>query len=149
MKVVLLENIKKLGNKNEVKEVNAGYAKNFLFPKKLAAIATPQIIKQAELEAKKQIELQKKQQLEIQKIAKQINDKRFIIKVKAGAEGQLFESISAKKIIEKIKENGYEFIEEKQIIINEPIKKIGEFKVKLNIEKNSNTFINVIVQEEK
>jgi large subunit ribosomal protein L9 len=148
MKVVLLENVKKLGNKNEIKEVNNGYAKNFLFPQKLAAIATSQMIKQAEANAQKQEELKAKAVLEAEKTAREIKDKRFIIKMKTGDEGQLFEAVSIKKISEKISENGFT-IDEKQIEIGEPIKKIGEFKVKINFNKNLTSFINVVVQEEK
>jgi large subunit ribosomal protein L9 len=144
MKVVLLENVKKLGNKNEIKEVNNGYAKNFLFPQKLAAIATSQMIKQAEANAQKQEELKAKAVLEAEKTAREIKDKRFIIKMKTGDEGQLFEAVS----IKKISENGFT-IDEKQIEIGEPIKKIGEFKVKINFNKNLTSFINVVVQEEK
>jgi len=148
MKVVLLENVKSLGNKNEIKNVNTGYAKNFLFPKKLAIIATAQLIKQAELNAQKQEKLKKEADLNIQKLAKEINNKRFIIKMKAGEEGQLFESVSIKKIADKIKENGFN-IEEKQITIEEPIKKIGDFKVKINFDKKLTSFVNIIIQEEK
>lgn len=148
MKVVLLENVKKLGNKNDIKEVSTGYAKNFLFPQKLAVVATPQLIKQAEINTQREQEQKEKLKAEAQKIAKDIKDKRFVIKMKAGEEGQLFEAVSIKKISEKIKENGFE-IDEKQIEIGEPIKKIGEFKVKLNFNKDLASFINVVIQEEK
>ena len=81
------------------------------------------------------------------KQAKDIEGKRFIIKTNAGDEGQLFEGISAKKIAEKVSENGFE-VEEKQIIIEEPIKKIGEFKIKVVFDKGLESFINVVIDKE-
>ena len=147
MLVILLENINKIGKKNELKNVSPGYAKNFLFPKKLAIVATPELIKKAE--EMKEIEkaaLAKKEE-STKKQAKDIEGKRFIIKTNAGDEGQLFEGISAKKIAEKVSENGFE-IEEKQIIIEEPIKKIGEFKIKVVFDKGLESFINVVIDKE-
>ena len=87
MLVILLENVNKIGKKNELKNVSPGYAKNFLFPKKLAIVATPELIKKAE--EMKEIEkatLAEKEAFS-KKQAKDIEGKRFIIKTNAGDEG--------------------------------------------------------------
>lgn len=147
MLVLLLQNIKKIGNKNEIKNVSDGYAKNFLFPKKLAIKATSELIKKAE--AEKVLE-KEKQELAVKLVAEQakkINGKRFIIKTKTGKEGQLFEAISALKIAEKIKQNGFE-IEAKQIEIKEPIKKIGNYKVNVRFNAELESTINVVIDKE-
>lgn len=147
MLVILLQNVNKLGLKNEIKNVNDGYAKNFLFPKKLAIKATPELIKKAEIE--KALEAKKeKENIELtKKLASNIEGKRFIIKAKAGEEGQLFQAISVEKIVEKINQNGFT-IEQKQIFIEEPIKKIGEYKVKIKFETGSESIINVVIDKE-
>lgn len=147
MLVLLLQNVNKLGLKNEIKNVNDGYAKNFLFPKKLAIKATPELIKKAEIE--KALEAKKeKENIELtKKLASNIEGKRFIIKAKAGEEGQLFQAISVEKIVEKINQNGFT-IEQKQIFIEEPIKKIGEYKVKIKFETGSESIINVVIDKE-
>lgn len=147
MLVLLLQNVNKLGNKNEIKNVSDGYAKNFLFPKKLAIKATPELIKKAE----KQKVLEEKKQEEVQKLlieqAKKIEGKRFIIKVKVGEEGQLFEAISAIKIAEKMNQNGFN-IDQKQIILKEPIKKIGDHKVSVKFGANLQSTVTVVIDKE-
>lgn len=147
MLVLLLQNVNKLGDKNEIKNVSDGYAKNFLFPKKLAIKATPELIKKAE----KQKVLEEKKQEEIQKLsteqAKKIEGKRFIIKVKAGEEGQLFEAISAIKIAEKMNQNGFN-IDQKQIILKEPIKKIGDHKVSVKFGADLQSTVTVVIDKE-
>jgi len=147
MLVLLLENVKNLGKKNEIKNVSDGYASNFLFVKKLAIKATPELIQKVKATQTLENERQKKEAENIKEQAKKINDKRFIIKVKAGDEGQLFEAVSAVKIAEKINQNGFS-VDAKQIIISEPIKKVGEHKaiVKFNAELESR--VNIIIDKE-
>lgn len=147
MLVLLIENVKNLGKKNEIKNVSDGYANNFLFVKKLAIKATPELVQKAKAAETLEKERQKKEAENIKEQAKKINDKRFIIKVKAGEEGQLFEAVSAIKIAEKINQNGFS-VDAKQIIINEPIKKVGEHKaiVKFNAELEST--VNIIIDKE-
>jgi large subunit ribosomal protein L9 len=147
MLVILLEDIKKLGKKNEIKKVNLGYAVNFLFPKKLAIKATKELIEKAEKQKLIDEEKEKEKVIETKKLAKKIQGKRFILKVKAGEEGQLFSAISQKTIAEKIKENGFD-VDLKQIVINEPIKKIGEHKVSINFGEDLKSIVNIVINKE-
>lgn len=147
MLVLLLQNVSKLGLKNEIKNVNDGYAKNFLFPKKLAIKATPELIKKAEVEKALEENKQKRNIELTKKLANDIEGKRFIIKAKAGEEGQLFQAISVEKIAEKINQNGFA-IEQKQIFIEEPIKKIGDHKVKIKFGTGLESTINVVIDKE-
>ncbi|MDD4661712.1 MAG: 50S ribosomal protein L9 [Candidatus Pacebacteria bacterium] len=147
MLVLLLKDVNKIGKKDEVKNVSDGYANNFLFPKKLAKRATPEIVKKAEEQKVINDERKKLEKELLAKKAKEIEGKRFIIKAKAGEEGQLFEAISAKKIAEKVNQNGFE-ISEKQIIINEPIKKIGDFKVLVKLTADLESTIIVVIDKE-
>ncbi len=147
MLVILLENIDKLGNKGEVKNVKDGFARNFLFPRNLAVKATPELLKKAEEDKAKQEEKQKQKEKLVLELAKKIEGKRFIIKAKAGDEGQLFSAISSSKIADKIKENGFE-VDSKQLILKEAIKKIGDYKIEIEFKKDLKSTINVIIDKE-
>ncbi|MFA7142058.1 MAG: 50S ribosomal protein L9 [Candidatus Paceibacterota bacterium] len=147
MLVILLENIDKLGNKGEVKNVKDGFARNFLFPRNLAVKATPELLKKAEEDKAKQEEKQKQKEKLALELAKKIEGKRFVIKAKAGDEGQLFSAISSSKIADKIKENGFE-VDSKQLILKEAIKKIGDYKIEIKFKKDLKSTINVIIDKE-
>lgn len=144
MKVILLQDVEKLGKKYEIKTVADGYAKNFLIPKKMAQLAT----KNAEIWAKTQLEIANKKSEEelkrFQKIASAVDGQEITIAVKAGDQNQLFESISAQKICDALEKAGFN-IEKKQIVIDAPIKEIGEYMVKINFAHNLEAKIKVIV----
>jgi large subunit ribosomal protein L9 len=148
MKVILLQNVEKLGKKYEVKNVKAGYARNFLFPKNLAKPATQEALKW--LETQKEIEeLRAEEALKkVQEIASSLDGQEVMIQVKIGEEGQLFESVTPQKISEKLKTLGFE-IKKNQILLDQPIKELGEFPVKVKFEHNLEPEIRVIVTEEK
>lgn len=148
MRIILLQDVEKLGKKYEVKEVADGYARNFLIEKGLAKPATEEVLKwletQKEIEAKKAEEELKKSQ----ELASAIDGQEVMIQVKIGEEGQLFESITSQKISERLKEMGFE-VKKSQIDLLEPIKDVGEFPVKIKFEHNLEPEIRVIVAEEK
>ena len=148
MRVILLQDIDKVGKKYEVKEVADGYARNFLFPKGLAKPATKEALKwleiQKEIEEKKAEEELKK----IQALASRIDGQEILIPVKVGEKGQLYESVTAKKIFEILKENGFD-IKKSQIVLEQPIKELGEFTVKIKFEHNLEAEIKIIIVEEK
>jgi len=148
MKVILLKDVEKLGKKFEIKEVKNGYARNFLIPRGLAKLATKEVL--VRLEIQKEIQ-EKKAEEDLQKtqeLASTIDDLEVAISVKTGQEGQLFESINAQRISEKLKEMGFE-IKKTQIELPEPIKEIGEFPIKIKLEHNLEVEIRVIVNKEE
>lgn len=148
MRIIFLQDVKKLGKKYEVKEVKDGYARNFLIPQGLAKQATDEALKW--LEAQKEIQTQKaEKELEgVQSVAESIDGLEITIPVKIGKEEQLFESITPQKIAEKLKESGFE-IKKNQIDLAKPIKELGEFPVKIKLEHNLEVEIKAIVIEEK
>jgi len=148
MKIILLKNVEKLGKKGEVKNVADGYARNFLIPNKLAALATKSEL--AKLEKQKEIETEKaEEELKLyQKIASQIDGLEIEIPVKINEEGNLFGAITASQIAEKLKEKNFE-IKKEQIKLEEPIKEIGEYEVIVEFPHNLETKIKVIIVEEK
>jgi len=148
MKVILLQDVESLGKKYEIKEVKDGYVRNFLLPQKLARPATKQALKwlinQKEIIAKEAEEDLKK----AQGVASSLDGLEINIAVKIGGEGQLFESINSQKIAEKLKEIGFE-VKKSQIAIEKPIKELGEFPVKINLDHNLEVEIKIIVTGEK
>lgn len=148
MQVILLKDVEKIGKKFEVKEIKDGYARNFLIPKGLAKIATEEALiwlgTQKEIEEKKAEESLKK----IQDVASTIDDQEIIMQVKVGDDDQLFESITAQKIAEKLKETGFN-VKKTQIELAEPIKELGEFPVKIKFEHNLEATIRVIIAKEE
>ena len=148
MKIILLKDVEKLGKKGEVKNVADGYARNFLIPNKLAALATKSEL--AKLEEQKKIETEKaEEELKLyQKIASQIDGLEIEIPVKINEEGNLFGTITASQIAEKLKEKNSE-IKKEQIKLEEPIKEIGEYEVIVEFPHNLETKIKVIIVEDK
>ena len=148
MKIILLQNVKDLGEKFEVKEVKDGFARNFLIPKGLAKLATKQNLKwlanRKEVETKKAEEELKK----AQERAETIDGQEIVISVKIGEDNQLFESITPQKISEKLKELGFK-VKKDQIVMEEPIKELGEFPIKISFRHNLEVGIRLIITPEE
>ncbi len=148
MKVILLQDIKNIGKKYEVKEVKDGYARNFLIPKGLVKPANKPAMKW--LKIQKEIEAQKaeKELKSIQSLASQLDGLEITIPVKVGEEKQLFESIDVQKILKALKEKGFK-VKKEQIKLEESIKELGEYPVKIYLEHNLEAEIRIILMEEK
>ena len=148
MKVILLQDIENIGKKDEVKNVANGFARNFLFPKKLAKIATKEVI--AELEKQRELE-EKKAEEELkatQEIVSKIDGLEIEVPVKIDEQGKLYGSINNVEISKIFKEKGFE-IKRNQIKIPQPIKEIGEYPVIIIFDHNLEAEIKLIVVEEK
>lgn len=148
MRIILLEDIKNIGKKYEIKEVVQGFARNFLLPKKLAKPATKENLmwlnKQKEEIAKKSEEELK----EVQKVVSSIDGLELTIPVKIGKDDKIFGSINVSKISEMFKEQGFD-IKKSQIELKTPIKEVGEWPVKVFFSHGLEAEIRIIVVEEK
>lgn len=142
MKVVLLVDVPKLGKKNEIKEVADGYARNFLIPKKLAVIATPEKVKEIEILKKQENLLKQQQEQKFREWAKIIGDGQLQFQIKADKNGKLFGSLHKDKIIEELKKLGVE-LEEKQIVLDKPFKEVGEYLIKIKFSPNVETELKI------
>ena len=148
MKVILLQNVEDLGKKYEIKDVKDGYAQNFLLPEKLAKPATKEALKWLENQ-KEVIAKEAEEDLKIsQELASKIDGLELNIAVKIGDEGQMFESINSQKIVEKLKELGFE-VKKSQITLENPIKELGEFPIKINLDHNLEVEIKVIINKQE
>jgi len=147
MKVILLKDIEKLGKRLDVKDVKKGYARNYLIPNDLARPVTKEMLEW--LSIQKEI-TQKKQEDELKKtqaLVAEIDGRELSFSMKVGDKGQLFESLTAQKIKDALKEEGFEILKE-QIQLKEPIKELGEFPVKINFDHNLESVIKVVIVEE-
>jgi large subunit ribosomal protein L9 len=149
MKIILLENVEKLGRRYEIKEVSEGYARNFLLPKKLAKVITPKILEWALEKEKEARELEEKELKETQEVAEKLDGLEIIFKVKTGEQNQLYESIDSQKISQKIKEAGFPLLKTNQIDLKEKIKELGEYPVKIKLDHNLEVEIRVVVEAEE
>lgn len=148
MKVILLQDVNKVGKKYEVKNVADGYAKNFLLKKKLAKIATEESLEW--LETQKE-ELRQKSEEELQRaqnLASNLDGFELIVAVKVGDKEEMFEAITVQKIVEKLKEQGYE-VKKTQILLEKPLKELGEYPVRIQMAHNLEAEIKVIIIEEQ
>lgn len=148
MKVILLQDIEKLGKKYDIKRVADGHARNFLLPKNLVKPATEENMKW--LEIQKEILRQKSEEelKKVQAVASTLDGLEIILPMKIGEKEQLFEAVTAQKVVEKLKEQGFD-VKKTQIVLKEPIKEIGEFPVKVQMGHNLEAEIKLIIIEEK
>jgi len=145
MKVILLEDVKGTGKKNTVVEVSDGYARNFLFVKKMALEATPnnlQKLKELNLsiENKKAKELQ-----EAKELAETLSKVTVTIPVKTGENGKIFGGVTSGQVAERLKEAHKIEIDKKKIIINEQIKTIGRYMINIKIHEGINAKVAISV----
>ena len=148
MKVILLRDVENVGKKYDIKEVKNGYGRNFLVKKYLAKPATKEAI--AWVEIQKEIAIKKSEEdlKKIQEKATSMDGQEVMVPTKVGDENQLFESINSQKIAEKLKELGFE-VKKSQIMLEMPIKELGEYPVKIKFEHNLEAEITVIVTAEE
>lgn len=146
MKIVLLQDVSNLGKKGEIKEVSQGYARNFLFSKGLAEMATPTAIRLVELKNEKEKAQRIAEEKKAMEMLGKLKNKEILIVAKE-KKGKLFGSISSKQIALELKKDNLE-ISEKCIIIKPSIKKIGEYKAKIILSEKIETEIRITVKGE-
>ncbi len=148
VKVILRQDVRNLGIMGAIVNVKPGYARNYLIPRDLAYLATPNAIKTFELEKKQYEKIQAIEKSDAQKIAEQLVDLQLSIPMKVGEEGKLYGSVTNQMIAQELQLRGFN-IDKKHIIIDEPIKSLGVFdvKVKLHSDVITNLKIWVIAEE--
>jgi large subunit ribosomal protein L9 len=149
MEVILREDVEKLGTRGQLVKVASGYARNFLLPKRLAVAATESNKKIVEQERQAHLRREAKVVGEAGDLAKLMAAVVVTISQKAGENGQLFGSVTSKDIAEALEAQGYT-IERRKIVLEEPIKALGEYKVSLRLhpEVTVEIAVNVVKEEE-
>lgn len=140
MKVIFLQDIPRVGKRHDVKEVNDGYAMNFLLPRKLAEMATPKAV--TELQKRMQnIAIEREVQGDLlMKNLEEIKDKVIEMEAKADEKGHLFSGIHKKEIVAEMKTQHRADISEEFIVLPKPIKEAGEFEIPISIKGKKSSF---------
>lgn len=146
MKIVLLENIKNIGKTGDIKDVSDGYARNFLLPRKMAEIATPEAVQRAKKISTEKVQKEKEDLEKTQQLAGKIDGMELTIKAKE-KKGKLFGSIGTKEIVETLKKQDV-IIEEKSVMLKEPIKKVGEKEIIVQLNHGIEAKFTLIVTGE-
>lgn len=148
MKVILCADIKNVGKKDQIINASDGYARNFLFPKKLAVPADKENM--SKLQAKQESK-QYKRDLELEeakKVAEKINEITLKITTKSGENGKIFGSITSKEIVQNLEEQFKIVVDKKKINLKEPIKSLGTTNVELKLFEGVNAKLKVMVVSE-
>ena len=148
MKVILTQNVQKLGKAGDVKEVADGFARNMLIPKGAAIIATPETMRALEFQKELKMRQAENNLEQAEKIVEKLDGREIIFTVKAHDDGKIFGSITEKNIIDKFKEIGFS-INKKQVKLKNHIKNIGEYNITINFDHGLEAQILVVVEREE
>lgn len=146
MKVLLKQDVAKIGKKGEMLEVKEGYARNFLFPNGLAVEAVGGALKQHEEEKKAQDRRKAKEKEEAEVLAAKLKGLTITLRHKAGEEGRLFGSITSAEIAEALKQKGFD-IDKKKIHLEDPIRLVGTHSVTTKLHPEVVASIRVVVEK--
>ncbi len=147
MKVILKQDLPKLGKKGEVKEVAEGYARNMLIPRGLAEEATPQRLKELKHRAAAEQKKLQRQEAENRSRAAQLDQQEFTFKMPAGEGGRLFGSVTAADIAARLQKEGYP-LDKKKVMLDEPIKNLGRHQVTVKLSQGIKAVIIVNVEQD-
>ena len=147
MEVILLEDVKSLGKKDEIVKVSDGYARNYVLPKKLGVEATSKNLNELKLKKANEEKLAKQKLEEAQAFAKVLEESSVELKMKSGEGGRTFGSISSKEIAQEAKKQLNFELDKKKIILDEPIKTLAVHIVKIKLHKDVTAKLTVKVSE--
>jgi large subunit ribosomal protein L9 len=132
MKVILLDDVAKVGRRGDVRDVADGYARNFLIPKKLALSATQGNLKNLEHIRKQQFDKAARIKQDAEGLKARVEALRFTAERQASEEGKLFGSVTAQEIAEFLEASGVK-VERRRIVLDEPIKALGQHAVGIRL----------------
>ena len=149
MKIILRKNVQNLGTIGDVVNVKDGYARNFLFPRELAYLATDSSLKRIEIEKRKILSKMAKEKEVAEKLAETLSNVQLSISMKVSEEGQLYGSVTNQMIADKLTEQNFD-IDKRNVLMEESIKTLGiyDVKVKLHAEVTANIKVWVINEAE-
>ncbi len=147
MKVILKENVESLGKAGDTVKISDGYARNFLIPKGVAVEANIKNIRALEHERMRIIQRGEKERKKAEELATKISDMVCTISQRVGEQNKLFGSVHAKDIEKALFDQGIE-IDKKSILLEEPIKSLGEFPVRVKLHSGVTAQIKVVVVAE-
>ena len=147
MKIILLQDEKKLGKKGDIIEVSEGYARNFVLPKKIGVEATPKNLNDLKLQKSNEAKVAQEQLDNAKAMAELLETKEVLVTIKAGENGRSFGSVSTKEIAAALKAQTNIDVDKKKIVLPEAIKNFGVYNVPIKLHPKVTGNIKVKVQE--
>ena len=144
MKIIFKKDVKGQGKKGDIKEVKDGYAENFLIRNGYAVLYTQRSKEILDRENKDKASKLAKEIKESEKLRDELKDRVLTFKVKTGKQDQVFGSVSTKQIAQKLEAEGYK-IDKKKIVLDEPLTTLGYHEVKINLHKNVEGYVTVLL----
>lgn len=133
MKIILLQDEKKLGKKGEIIEASEGYARNYIIPKKIGVEATPKNMNDLKLQKANEAKVAQEQLEAAQELAKVLETKQVVVKMKAGEGGKAFGSVSSKEIVAEFKKQHGIELDKKKIVLADSLKTFGNYEVAVKL----------------
>ncbi|MBO4395390.1 MAG: 50S ribosomal protein L9 [Eubacterium sp.] len=147
MKVVLFEDVKSLGKKDDIVEVSDGYARNFILKKKLGAEATPKALNDLKLKKQNDEKRAAERLEEARALAAEIADKSVEVHIRAGQNGQAFGAVSTKEIATAARTQLGMELDKHKLVMKEPIKALGTYEVPLKLHPEVTAKLKVVVKD--
>lgn len=148
MKIILLEDVKDMGKKGDMVEAKAGYARNYLIPRGLAAEATQSNVTELKHQRHAKSKKAAKALARAQELKGKMEEEVLNMKVKAGEGGRIFGSVTTMDISAGLKELGYT-VDKKRVVLDQPLKTLGEHKVKLKLHHEVEAEIRLLLVGEE
>ncbi|MBQ4241498.1 MAG: 50S ribosomal protein L9 [Lachnospiraceae bacterium] len=149
MKVILLEDVRSLGKKDDIVEVKEGYARNFLFTKNLGVPADSKNLNDVKLRKAHEAKIAAEKLAEAKELAAKIEAVKLTCKVKSGKDGKVFGSVSSKEIAAEMKkQNGIE-LDKKKLVLPDALKNLGTYKVNVKLHPDVTAVLTVDVLPEE
>lgn len=149
MKVVFLEDVPNVGEVGDIKEVAAGYGRNFLIPRGLAVLVDSQAASIVESRLRKKARLMAQIEAEMLELAKRIEGKAIVLKAKAGAKEKLYGSVTNADIAEELEKSIGVTVDKRKIELEEPIREVGSYEITIRLTKDITPKIKLKVAEEE
>ena len=147
MKIILLQDEKKLGKKGDIIEASEGYARNYILPKKIGVEATSKNLNDLKLHKANEDRIAKEQLDAAKALAAELEPKQVIVKIKAGEGGRTFGSVSSKEIAAACMEQHNIEIDKKKILLPENLKNIGSYEISIKLHSQVTGKLTVKVVE--
>ena len=149
MQVLLLKDVERLGEAGDIKRVADGYARNYLFPRGLAVLATPGAIKEAELHRAAATRREVKALTEAQALAQVLDGMTVTFQARAGEQERLYGSITNVAIAEALSEKAGQEVDRRKIELEEPLKELGTHALTIRLAPEAEAKVSVIVEREE
>lgn len=148
MKVILLEDVKSLGKKGEIVQVNDGYARNYILPKKLGVEATGKNMNDLKLQKNNEKKVAAEHLAAAKELARKLQEGQVKLAIRMGEGGRAFGSVSSKEIAQAVSDQLSLTVDKKKIQLKDPIKTLGTHEVDIKLHPEVTAKVKVVIEEE-